>query len=354
MSSSTQTLTDLAELYLLRCDVEGKSPRTVQAYRWTLVAVHARARRRRCADECRGHRVRPHLRLPRSLHPAQHSRPDIATSARCAASSTGWWKLSISSAARSGACATCACPSASCSRSRRSKCSSCWRPAADGAMASRDRALLLVLLDTGARCSEVVQLRTCRPRPRGRPAPHPACEGKQAAGRALRRTLCAGPVRLYRGARVRARAIVSRLERASRLDVRRRLAPNGLKQMLRRLGRRSGIAKVHAHRFRHTFATWAIQHDARELDVQYLLGHVSPDMVRRYSSWYRSEQAALRHDRFSPADQMLAEPGRGRSAGRALSRHPGHSRTGRQDDVQPACSGFRARGDYARAVRLAA
>ena len=62
------------------------------------------------------------------------------------------------------------------------------------------------------------------------------------------------------------------------------LRPSGLKQMLRRLGRKTGIAKVHAHRFRHTFATWAIEHGARELDVQYLLGHSSPDMVRRYSS----------------------------------------------------------------------
>ena len=41
-------------------------------------------------------------------------------------------------------------------------------------------------------------------------------------------------------------------------------------------------------------------------DVQYLLGHSSPDMVRRYSSSYRSEQAALRHVSFSPADQMLS------------------------------------------------
>ncbi len=30
------TLADLADLYLLRCDVEGKSPNTVRAYRWTL------------------------------------------------------------------------------------------------------------------------------------------------------------------------------------------------------------------------------------------------------------------------------------------------------------------------------
>ena len=41
--------------------------------------------------------------------------------------------------------------------------------------------------------------------------------------------------------------------------------------------------------------------------MQYLLGHSSPDMVRRYSSSYRSEQAALRHVSFSPADQMLGD-----------------------------------------------
>ena len=74
--------------------------------------------------------------------------------------------------------------------------------------------------------------------------------------------------------------------------------------MLRRLAKRTGIAKVHAHRFRHTFATWAIEQDARELDVQHLLGHSSPDMVRRYASTYDSEQAARRHVVFSPAEQL--------------------------------------------------
>ena len=60
------------------------------------------------------------------------------------------------------------------------------------------------------------------------------------------------------------------------------------------------------HRFRHTFATWAIEHDARELDVQYLLGHSSPDMVRRYASTYNCEQAARRHVFFSPAEALSA------------------------------------------------
>src|SRR5205814_4208078 len=79
------------------------------------------------------------------------------------------------------------------------------------------------------------------------------------------------------------------------------LRTNGVKQMLRRLGRTTGLAKVHAHRFRHTFATWAIEQGARELDVQLLLGHASPDMVRRYTSSYNAEQAARRHGAFSPA-----------------------------------------------------
>ncbi len=44
-----------------------------------------------------------------------------------------------------------------------------------------------------------------------------------------------------------------------------RLPPNGLKQLLRRRGRAAHVPRCHAHRFRHTFATWATQQDAREL-----------------------------------------------------------------------------------------
>jgi hypothetical protein len=61
---------------------------------------------------------------------------------------------------------------------------------------------------------------------------------------------------------------------------------------------------VKVHRFRHTFATWAIENEARELDVQYLLGHSTPAMVRRYSATYDAEKAARAHERFSPADRL--------------------------------------------------
>ncbi len=46
--------------------------------------------------------------------------------------------------------------------------------------------------------------------------------------------------------------------------------------MLRRLGRQTGVPNVHAHQFRHTFAAWAIENEARELGVQYLLRPLHP------------------------------------------------------------------------------
>ena len=76
--------------------------------------------------------------------------------------------------------------------------------------------------------------------------------------------------------------------------------------MFSRHGFQAGVTHVHPHRFRHTFATWAIRASARELDVQYLLGHSSPMMVRRYSATYDSEQAAAAHASFSPATQLFS------------------------------------------------
>ncbi|TAJ19871.1 MAG: hypothetical protein EPO65_05490, partial [Dehalococcoidia bacterium] len=174
-----------------------------------------------------------------------------------------------------------------------------------GEIGLRDRALLMLLLDTGARCSEVVQLElSAVDLEDGRIR---ILHGKGNKQRVVPFAgTCRATLAAYldvRGSTPGALFVTSNGHGVLRPEI--PLGVNGLKQVLRRLGSRAGVTKVHAHRFRHTFATWAIQHDARELDVQYLLGHSSPDMVRRYSSSYRSEQAALRHVAFSPADQMF-------------------------------------------------
>ena len=71
-----------------------------------------------------------------------------------------------------------------------------------------------------------------------------------------------------------------------------------------RLGGRAAVEKVNVHRFRHTFATWAIENEARELDVQYLLGHSTPAMVRRYSATYDAEKAARAHERDRMGERL--------------------------------------------------
>ncbi len=72
------------------------------------------------------------------------------------------------------------------------------------------------------------------------------------------------------------------------------------------IGGRTGVRKVHPHRFRHTFATWAIQSGAREIDVQLLLGHSDLTMTQRYARTYSSTQAVRAHARLSPVGQLDA------------------------------------------------
>lgn len=84
-----------------------------------------------------------------------------------------------------------------------------------------------------------------------------------------------------------------------------RMTRHALQQCLEKLERETGIERIHAHRFRHTFATIAIRSAAREIDVQHLLGHSTSAMVRRYTRTYDAEQAAIAHHQWSPARSML-------------------------------------------------
>ena len=305
MPSPEPLLPTLVETYLARCAVEGKSPRTIDAYRESL------SRFRRCLEEDGA-----------PLDPAD-IRPDhvIAYLVRFAA-------LSPDTRHRYFREVRCFCnwlraagytdndpfrglrnvrlprkivpPLASEEIAHLLACCD-----ANIFVGRRDRAILLTLLDTGVRCAEAVglDLADCA-LPERRLLVRHGKGGKDRvvsfAGR------CADALATYLLDRGTAPGPLFVAARYGRLNDGVRLRPNGLKQLLRRLGRATGIPRVHAHRFRHTFATWAIAHDARELDVQHLLGHSSPEMVRRYSATYGSAQAAERHAAFSPGDGMLS------------------------------------------------
>ena len=79
-----------------------------------------------------------------------------------------------------------------------------------------------------------------------------------------------------------------------------------LEVLRRRLAERVGVKKVFPHRFRHTFATWAIESGAREIDVQMLLGHSDLTMTQRYARAYTSEQAVRAHAALSPVARLNA------------------------------------------------
>ncbi|MEX2376096.1 MAG: tyrosine-type recombinase/integrase [Dehalococcoidia bacterium] len=162
----------------------------------------------------------------------------------------------------------------------------------------RDRAIVLFLLDTGVRASECTATNL------------EDVDWERGRVRILHGK---GKKQRWVGLGEQAQAALRTYIEQSRGDqpgalflsqTRRRMFSNALNHLLKRLARRAGVEGVHPHRFRHTFATWAIRSMAREVDVQSLLGHSSLTMVQRYSRTYSSEQAVQAHVHFSPVAQL--------------------------------------------------
>ena len=299
-----RTLKDLASTYILRCEVEGKSPFTVSAYRWTLARfISAMEEERAPAEANAVSREHLYAYLGRFTGHSQDTRHRYFREVRCFFN----WLVDSGYLAESPfrGIKNIRLPERVVRPYTPPEISRLIEACDESDIGLRDCAMVITLLDTGLRCSELVKLDLSD----------------------LDMNLLRIRVRFGKGNKQRVVPFAARCRESldDYLEVRgddpgplfsasdnhrrllpgKQLQPNGLKQMLRRLGRKAGVEKVHAHRFRHTFATWAIEHDAREIDVQYLLGHSTSDMVRRYSSTYRSEQAATRHHAFSPADRMI-------------------------------------------------
>ena len=296
------TIAGLADFYLLRCELEGKSPRTVRAYRETVTRfIRGLPPNVTRPDQVRAEEIYEYLGAFTEL--SLETRHRYFREVRCFFN----WLVELDYLERNPfrGMKNVRLPQRIVEPFSSADVDALLDACSESAIGSRDRALMLVLLDTGVRCSELVQLALVDLDLSARRLRvlHGKGNRQRVVPFAERCATALGAYLCERGMEAGPLFEAGTPQRELRVGV--ALQPNGVKQLLRRLGKRSGVQKVHAHRFRHTFATWAIQHDARELDVQYLLGHSSPDMVRRYSSSYRSEQAALRHASFSPADQMV-------------------------------------------------
>lgn len=164
--------------------------------------------------------------------------------------------------------------------------------------AVRDRAILLLLLDTGMRSSELCELRVG--------------DVDLEIGRATIRHAKGGKQRVvYFGKRSRHAlwrywATRSDLEDSSRvimtvLDGERTVTRDALYRLVRRIGERAGVTKAHPHRFRHTFAISYLRNGGDVFTLQHLLGHSTLDMVRRYARVADSDAERV-HQIASPVD----------------------------------------------------
>lgn len=159
----------------------------------------------------------------------------------------------------------------------------------------RNRAIILLLLDTGLRASELcsltiadVDLQQRRITMMGKGRKIRTVKFSPRTGETLWKYLTTRP-----NARA-GDALITTL-RGSPLD-------NGqLYQILRRIGKRAGVGDTHPHRFRHTFATEFLRNGGDPYTLQDLLGHSSMEMVRRY---VHTSQIDIdeQHRRASPVD----------------------------------------------------
>lgn len=85
------------------------------------------------------------------------------------------------------------------------------------------------------------------------------------------------------------------------------LSPAGVRGILTRLAKESGMPHVFPHRFRHTFATnFLVEHPGDETGLRGILGHLSDDMFRVYAH-LAHEILAQRAGRAALSESWLGE-----------------------------------------------
>ena len=96
------------------------------------------------------------------------------------------------------------------------------------------------------------------------------------------------------------------------------LRPNAVKLLLKRWGRRAGVPRLHAHLCRHTYATNFLDYKCGDVfRLQQILGHSTLEMVRRYVH-YASARDMMQGRVSSPLDQIGIKKLRGYKIDRIL------------------------------------
>ena len=172
------------------------------------------------------------------------------------------------------------------------------RPTAD-----RDRAIILTLLDTGIRASELCGILfrdlnldanrvTVRGKGPGRQPKERVVYFGKRTGQAIWKNLLPRLEEIQDGDPVFV---------AGHQQGWRPMSRHVLWRLLKRIGERAGVDKVHPHRFRHTFAITYIRNGGDIFTLKALLGHSDLAMVERYARIAQTDSATA-HRRASPVD----------------------------------------------------
>ena len=141
----------------------------------------------------------------------------------------------------------------------------------------RNRAIILTLLDTGVRASELcdlamhnLDLRNHRIKVFGKGAKERSLPISSNTGQAIWRYLAAERSEAHIGEPL---FITSENKPFDR---------HLLRQQLERIGARAGVTDITVHRFRHTFAITYLRNHGDPYALQMMLGHSTMEMVRTY------------------------------------------------------------------------
>jgi integrase/recombinase XerD len=81
------------------------------------------------------------------------------------------------------------------------------------------------------------------------------------------------------------------------------LTVNALTKIMVRLGRNSGVTRLHAHLLRHTCGVQYLLVGGDTKSLQMFLGHSSPSMTHHYEQ-FKDEHVMAQHRKFSPVDAL--------------------------------------------------
>ena len=161
--------------------------------------------------------------------------------------------------------------------------------------AERNRMIILILLDTGIRASELCELRIHQVDVRNNRI---TVFGKGCKERTLPFSSRTGQA-IWRYLAIRNDASAGDFLIVSTLD--RPFDRNTLRRTLNRIGDRAGVGDVNVHRFRHTFAINYLRNGGDPWSLQMMLGHSTMEMVKNYLALAQAD-LEKNHKIASPVD----------------------------------------------------